>query len=530
MIFKDNGNGSGTISGTAQRPGNRYCVLIDNKPTCGVTASNSRETVVQDFGIDLTPAPAASLGTPTDATFVAGASNSVVVASTGASTHVSWKYKSGPPWMKGLVDDGNGTATLFGTPPAGTTGTFTAEIAPIAAGSSASVTPIFSPFPVTVVNQPIFLSPNTATFTVGSHGSFAISASEGNIVKIGSLPAGLSFTGGNPATITGIPALGSGGQYPLEVTDSLAKGVSIYGNLTLNVYEGPTITIPKRAKFPTGLPVSFTVTTSGLPNVSAQPVTQPLTPPTNPNEGKGMYFTVTGLPPSLRASNLNPQGFATGTLTIQGTPLPGDAGLHLVQITAQNGVGATALRDLRLTLVKLEGPAPASISECNGAYDGFFEGDIAVSADQICMFVGGGVRGNVTVLGGDFILSHAKVTGNVGIQGWSTFSISAGSEIDGNLTMQDVSSGTSQNPICASRVAGDLTVSNSDIPIEIGLPQVSCPGSNFGRDVIIMNNMGSIQIYNNQIARTLSCRGNLSIAGGGNTARIRSDQCIPFVK
>src|SRR5208283_3817311 len=98
LIFTDNGNGTGTFSGTANRPGNRFCVLIDGKPTCGITASNSRETVVQAFGIDLAPAPAASLGPPSDATFVAGASNSVVLASTGASTHVSWKFKSGPPW------------------------------------------------------------------------------------------------------------------------------------------------------------------------------------------------------------------------------------------------------------------------------------------------------------------------------------------------------------------------------------------------------------------------------------------------
>ena len=72
-----------------------------------------------------------------------------------------------------------------------------------------------------------------------------------------------------------------------------------------------------------------------------------------------MYFTVTGLPASLKASNLNPQGFATGTLTIQGTPLPGDAGSRTVQITARNGVGATAQQTLTLDIVKLNGSAPA---------------------------------------------------------------------------------------------------------------------------------------------------------------------------
>ena len=529
LIFTDNGNGTGTFSGTAQRPGNRFCVLINGRPTCGITASNSRESVVQAFGINLAPAPAASLGPPSDATFVAGASNSVVVTSTGARTRVHWNIKSGAPWMV-PIDNGNGTASLFGKPPAGTTGTFTAEIAPIATGSAASITPVFTPFPVTVVNKPIFLSPNTATFTVGSRGSFAISASEGKIGSVfGRLPAGLSFTGGNPATIAGIPAPGSGGQYPLEVTDSLAKQVSIYGNLTLNVHQAPTITSPNKATFTTGLPGSFTVTTSGFPNVSARPLTQPLTPPANPNEGKGMYFTVTGLPASLKASNLNPEGYATGTLTIQGSPVAGDAGLRRVEITARNGVGATAQQTLMLDLVKLNGAVPVSGNRCNGAYTGIFVGDIGVALGQNCMFVGGGVNGNVTVIGGDFTLSKAKVIGNVRIQGSSAFSISPGSEITGDLTIENVDLGMPRNALCSSRVGNNLRVSNNAIPIEIGAPQTSCPGNFVGRNLVIQDNADSIQVYNNQIGNDLTCFNNVSIAGGGNSAKgDKEGQCVPF--
>jgi hypothetical protein len=310
------------------------------------------------------------------------------------------------------------------------------------------------------------------------------------------------------------------------VTDSLPKGVSIYGNLTLNVYEAPTITIPKKATFPTGLPGSFTVTTTGFPSLSARPVAQPSTPPTTPNEGKGMYFTVTGLPASLKASNLNPEGFATGTLTIAGTPAPGDAGLRMVEIMARNGVGATAHQNLRLNLVK-PSPAPASGNECNGAYNSVFPGDIRVSADQICVFIGGVVIGNVTVIGGDFTLSHAKVTGNVRIQGWSEFSITAGSEIGGNLTIED-STGVSGSPLCATRVAGDLLVSDNNIPIEIGLPQVFCPANALGGNAVITNNTGSIRVYANHIVKTLSCMGNVSIAGGGNLADKKEGQCAAF--
>lgn len=60
--------------------------------------------------------------------------------------------------------------------------------------------------------------------------------------------------------------------------------------------------------------------------------------PVDINEGKGMFFTVTGLPSGLSFSNLNPANYATGTLTIAGTPSRADIGVHTVYITAQNGL------------------------------------------------------------------------------------------------------------------------------------------------------------------------------------------------
>ena len=294
---------------------------------------------------------------------------------------------------------------------------------------------------------------------------------------IGPLPKGLSFTGGNPARITGTPAPGSGRQYQLALRDFVRDQVSVYQDLVLNVDEAPAITGSSKATFPTGLPGSFTVTTTGFPSVSTQPLMPPLTAPTSPTQGKGMYFAVTGLPASLKASNLNPEGFATGTLTIQGTPLPGDAGSRTVQITARNGVGATAQQTLRLNIVKLSGAAPASGTACDGAYTGDFHGDIEVNSGQNCMFVGGSVSGQVTVLGGNFTLSHANVTGKVAITGSSEFSIGAGSEIGGVLSINNLSSEVSGNALCGSRVTDNLLVYDNAVPIDIGSPQASCPGN-----------------------------------------------------
>jgi hypothetical protein len=377
------------------------------------------------------------------------------------------------------------------------------------------------------VNTPLFRSPNIATFTVGSPGSFAISANEGTISLIGPLPPnGLLFTGGNPAGITGTPAPGSGGQYQLTLKDFVRGQVSVYQSLTLNDNEAPAITNSNKATFATGFPGSFVVTTTGFPSVSAERVTLPWTPPTSPNEGKGMYFTVTGLPASLTANYLDPQGFATGTLTIQGTPLPGDAGTRSVQITARNGVGKVAEQTLTLNIVKPAEAAPASGTACDGAYTGVFKGDVFVSSGQNCMFVGGGVTGRVDVFGGDFTLSRAKVSGDVIIQGPSGFFISD-SEISGVVTIQNVSTRVTRNALCGTTIGGSVIVALNSIPIEIGSAQASCPGNSFGGFVDIEDNHGPIGVYNNR-AQALICGGNISIAGGDNSAGKKIGQCLGF--
>ena len=126
-----------------------------------------------------------------------------------------------------------------------------------------------------------------------------------------------------------------------------------------------------------------------------------------------MYFTVTGLPPGLQFSNTNSAGLPTGTLTIQGTPSAGAAGVYPVQITAHKGVGAMAKQTLTLKVITLTGPAPASGTQCNGNYNGTFKGNLTISAGQNCTFISGGVTGNIAVNGGTLALANAVVSGNV---------------------------------------------------------------------------------------------------------------------
>jgi hypothetical protein len=219
---------------------------------------------------------------------------------------------------------------------------------------------LYTSYTVNVYNTPLFATPNTAVFTAGTFGSFNMTSSQGSISFPDTLPNGLSLSSGNPANISGIPAAGTGGQYLLRLNDDAGSAGTATQDLNLNIYEAPNFTSPNDAIFFIGAPSSLAVTTNGFPSLSTQRVTNPV-PPVDPSRGNGMYFTVAGLPASLRASNLNTVGFATGTLKIQGTPLPGDAGTHQIQITAQNGVGSVSRQTLTLQIMPYKPAAPVNL-------------------------------------------------------------------------------------------------------------------------------------------------------------------------
>jgi hypothetical protein len=535
LDFKDNGNGTASISGITAGSVNHRCLTFNGGP-CGIRASNSQGTVVQAFGIDLTAAPRASLNPPTSATFIVNAPNSVTLTSSGASTPVTWQLGKAPSWLR-LANNGDGTANLHGTPPPNTTGTIPADVAPIAFGSGPFVT--FTAYPIDVLNVPVFLSSDTAAFTSKSHGSFTARANQGSIALLGTLPPGLSFSPAgtldclspnhpSAACIHGAPAAGTGGQYDLILTDDAGGAGSTSQSLTVNVNESPEITSSNMATFITQTPSSFAITTSGFPNTSSQPVPANYPAPSNPDEGKGMYFTVRGLPADLQFSNLNQAGFATGTLTIQGTPSAGDAGVRAVQITAQNGVGTTARQTILLNILPFTASAPASGTACNGNYSGTYFGDVLVSSGQNCKFVGGGITGSVTVTGGSLALFGATINHDVAIQGSSAFVIEGGTTINGNLFIQNIASGASRNEICGAVVAGDLNLDGNATPLQIGSFSAACPGNSFGGSVVVTNNMAAMGIYNNVIGDTLSCSNDISFIGQGNSAAAKLGQCASF--
>jgi hypothetical protein len=312
------------------------------------------------------------------------------------------------------------------------------------------------------------------------------------------------------------------------LTDDAGALGSISQSLTINVYQRPEFTSSDRATFITQTPSSFVVTTSGFPNTSAHPLPPNSPAPASPDGGNGMYFKVNGLPADLQFSNLNPAGFATGTLTIQGTPSAGDAGLQTVHITAQNGVGPAVSQTLLLNILPLTGAAPDSRTTCDGNYNGTYNGDLVVFAGQNCTFVGGTITGDVQLYGGRLALFDTAVNRGIAIQGPSAFAIDSGSSIAGTLFLDVIGSVGAMNEICGSVLNQGMILDGNAAPLRLGSFSPSCPGNYFGRDVSITRSMAPLGIYDNVIENALSCTDSALLMGGGNYASMKLGQCASF--
>jgi hypothetical protein len=187
-----------------------------------------------------------------------------------------------------------------------------------------------------------------------------------------------------------------------------------------------------------------------------------------------------------------------------------------------------AEQTLALNVVSITGPAPATAATCNGNYNGTFKGNLTVSPGQNCSFYSGGVTGNVTVNGGNLVLTKATVTGNLTIQGSSSFSIGQGTSITGNLTISQVASGSTASEICGVTIGGNLIIDSNAIPMMVGSPVDFCWSNVIGQNATIQNNTAEVTVNDNDVKKNLSCTGNAHITGSTNTAAKKLGQCSAF--
>ena len=276
---------------------------------------------------------------------------------------------------------------------------------------------------------------------------------------------------------------------------------------------------------------------------------------------------------ALGAVQLNATASVPGVFVYSpaaGTVLPpGNSQTLSATFTPANGAAyAPASATVQISVV-FTGSAPTSGTTCNGAYNGTFTGNLTVSAGQNCIFVDGRVTGNVLETGGNIGLIQTQVGGNVQVNGSATFTIGPGSNIKGNLQIQNSPNSSAQNQICGSTIQGDLEFQNNRTAVLIGASApATCAGNTINGNVAIQNNPATvsvvgntvgnsltvqndsavtivvgnhvtgnlvgqsntapIQVFTNAVGNNLQCQSNTSITGGGNTAKGKQGQCSAF--
>jgi hypothetical protein len=303
VTFTDNGDGTAALSGTADTgTGGVYPLTL--------TADNGvGSPVTEDFTLTVDEATALTSGAA--ATFIAGHAGTFTVEASGFPSPML-SVSGDLPGGVGFTDNGDGTATLSGTPDAGTGGSY-----PLTITADNNVgSPATQDFTLTVNEAPAIVSGDTATFTAGQAGSFTIDVAgfpTPTLGESGTLPTGLTFVdnGDGTATMAGTPT--RSGRFTLHITATNTLGTATQ-NLSVTVGRTPTLKVKPSRSAKVGRSVHVAVKATGFPS------------PT---------ITVTGtLPDGVTFADRRP-----GRGLLSGTPAAGSQGSYTLTFTATNGVG-----------------------------------------------------------------------------------------------------------------------------------------------------------------------------------------------
>jgi large repetitive protein len=173
---------------------------------------------------------------------------------------------------------------------------------------------------------PVITSANNTTFKVLTAGTFTVTATgtpAPTFSETGALPSGVTLA--TNGTLSGTPASGTVGTYPIVITATNGVSPDATQSFTLTVGQAPAITSPANATFIASTPGSFQVTATGSPAPTFA-VTAGVLP-------SGLTMTTAGL--------------------ISGSAAGGQT--QVVTITASNGITPNATQSL--TIQVNEAPA-----------------------------------------------------------------------------------------------------------------------------------------------------------------------------
>src|SRR5262249_568817 len=218
-------------------------------------------------------------------------------------------------------NNGNGTATLGGTPASGTVSSY-----PITFTASSAT----QSFVLTVNAAAAITSASGITFTVGSVGTSTVTTTgtpTPSLAETGALPSGVTFTdnGNGTGTLAGAPAAGRGKPYPVTLTASNGVGSPASQTFVVTVNEGPAFTSRNSTALTLGTSGLFAVLTTGFPAPS---------------------LTETGALPG--GVTFTDNGNGSGKLA--GIATTGAANSFPITFTASNGSGSPTTQSFTLTV------------------------------------------------------------------------------------------------------------------------------------------------------------------------------------
>ena len=155
--------------------------------------------------------------------------------------------------------DGDGTATIAGTPAANTEG----EVVVHLTASNGVGTDATQSLDLEVGIAPVVRRVDHTTFTVGTAGTFTVTGtrlSRRSRLRLRrrwrpTSPQGVTFVDDHDmtATLAGTPALGTGGTYSIDITAHNGTVPNAVQHFTLSVDEPPAITSADSAQFQAGV-------------------------------------------------------------------------------------------------------------------------------------------------------------------------------------------------------------------------------------------------------------------------------------